>query len=280
MSTSEPKKDAVPVSESAGEPNAAERAREADQNTETAAPPQPDAAPAASKADEPVWPPLESQPTDTPDDQPAAPPADDAAVLTKLDEPAEAKLDEPAAAKPDEPTAAKPDEPAAEPKQEMALSESTLHWMVDGEVPIEPSEAHPTIAPIYDLQAPVAGRRRTSVLVGGAAILALVVAWALHAQAARHHATVQTPTVETAGLLDRRAEAALAAGRSAEALDLARLAIVTDPGFADAYIVIGAVQQSNGQLIDARDSYRRYLELAPLGTHAAEARGALTSLPP
>ena len=88
------------------------------------------------------------------------------------------------------------------------------------------------------------------------------------------------PSVGSADLLIHRAEAALAQGRSAEAIDLARLATVTDPHYSDAYVVIGEIQRSNGQAIDARDSYRRYLDLAPLGSHAAEARAALKTLPP
>jgi hypothetical protein len=280
---------------------------------------QPAAAADQAGSDEPVWPPPESQPaelasveppsgepalavkldeppTATPDepalltklDEPNTATPDEPALLTKPDEPLTATPDEPALlTKPDEPPAATPDEPpakpgepAAEPSQEMGLSESTLHWLVDGEQPIEASEPNPVLVPIYDPRAPVAGRKRTFGIIGGAAVLSLGIAWALHALAAHHGTTSAVATVDSADLLIHRAEAALAEGRSAEALDLAHLAIVTDARMADAYIVMGVVQRSNGQVIDARDSYRRYLELAPIGTHAAEARAALTSLPP
>jgi len=294
MSTSEPKKDEAPASEAVAEPARPETASKdeptandakAEAKLETAVEAQPAAAADQSGTDEPVWPPPESQPESpaaTPAGEPALPvDPDGPALLTKPDEPEVlTKPDEPPPAGKHDESAAKPDEPAAEPSQEMGLSESTLHWLVDGEQAIEPSERNPVLAPVYDARAPVAGRKRTFAIIGGAAILSLGIAWALHAQAARHQTAAAAPTVDSADLLIHRAEAALAQGRGSEALDLARLAIVTDARVADAYIVIGTVQRSNGQVIDARDSYRRYLELAPIGTHAAEARAALTSLPP
>ncbi len=187
---------------------------------------------------------------------------------------------EPVLTKPEEPAAPKTAEPSAEPKQEMGLSESTLHWLVDGEQPVEALSGDPSTAPHYDPSAPVAGRRRTIAVIGGAAILAVIVAAVLHTQAAGHRAQTEATTVEPAAVLTQRAEAALAAGRSGEAMDLAHLAIVTDPRFADAYSVVGKVQRDSGRAIEARDAFRKYLELAPLGTHAAEARQALAALPP
>jgi hypothetical protein len=265
MSTSEPKKDEAPVADSRPPQTAGETPKADDPKA------QPAAAADQASADEPVWPPPESQPAEP---SSVAPPAGEPALASVPDEPA-------LLTKPDElPPVGKSDEPAAEPSQEMGLSESTLHWLVDGEVPIEPSEAHPVLAPLYDPRAPVAGRTRTFAIIGGAAILSLGIAWALHAQAAHHRNASAVASVDSADLLMHRAEAALAQGRSAEALDLAHLAVVTDSRMADAYIVMGQVQRSSGQTIDARDSYRRYLELAPLGSHAADARAALASLPP
>jgi hypothetical protein len=308
MSTSEPKKNEAPASEAVADPgppeaagqtaeaggsesaetsaDQAEPAAKTEAKPESAPQAQPTTAPDQASADEPVWPPPESQPAEPPS---VGSPAVEAALASLSEEPAlltkpeqASHPDQPSpAAKPDQ-SLDKPEEPAAEPSQEMGLSESTLHWLVDGEVPIEPSEAHPVLAPIYDPRAPVAGRTRTFTIIGGAAVLALGIAWALHAQAAHHRSATATATTvnNSADLLLHRAEAALAQGHSAEALDLAHLAIVTDSRMADAYIVMGLVQRSGGQMVDARDSYRRYLELAPIGSHAAEARAALTSLPP
>ncbi len=230
-------------------------------------------------SDEPAWPPPEARPEET-----AAASAEPADPATTAPAPTaeEPPLTKPEAAPPAQ--AAEPSVPAAaEPKQEMGLSESTLHWLVDGEQAVEPVGNGPGTAPHYDPRAPVAGRKRTIVLIGGAAIVALVVAVVLHGEAARNRAAVSSPMVastEPAALLTRRAEVALAQGRSAEALDLANLAIGSDPRFADAFIVVGKVQRKEGRLPASRDAYRNYLELAPLGTHAAEARAALATLPP
>ena len=228
--------------------------------------PAPEAAAAESpKSDDPAWPPAEARPEEAP-----SPPAELVAT-SKPEEPPPTRTDEPAPA------------PAAEPKQEMGLSESTLHWLVDGEKAIEPVANEPGTAPHYDPRAPVAGRKRTVVVIGGAAILAFVVAVVLHGQAARNRATASIPAItsaEPAAVLTQRAEAALAQGRSAEALDLANLAIGSDARFADAFIVVGKLQRNAGRLAESRDAYRKYLELAPLGTHAEEARAALATLPP
>jgi hypothetical protein len=212
-----------------------------------------------------------------------AEPATTGTVAAATDEPVLTKPQELPVAKDDKANKdAKDDLPAAEPKQEMGLSESTLHWLVDGEQAIEPVANEPGTAPHYDPRAPVAGRKRTVAVIGGAAILALVVAVVLHGQAARNRTAADAPAANTepAAVLTQRAEAALAQGRAGEAIDLARLAIGSDPRFSDAYIVVGKVQRDTGRLSESRDAYRKYLELAPLGTHAEEARGALAALPP
>jgi len=238
------------------------------------APEAPAAEPATS--DEPAWPPAEARPDATAPASAEPAPTADAAAAT----------DEPVLTKPEESAPAKGDEqepPAAEPKQEMGLSESTLHWLVDGEQAIEPVANDPGTAPHYDPRAPVAGRKRTVVVIGGAAIVAFVVALVLHGQAARTRAATSAPPAahaEPAAVLTQRAEIAFAEGRAGEALDLANLALGSDPRFYDAYILVAKVQRVAGRLPESRDAYRKYLELAPLGTHAEEARAALGTLPP
>ena len=234
-------------------------------------------APATPRAesDEPAWPPAEARP-----EEPATPAelASTTATPATTAEPALTKAEEPPPAKSDEPPPL-----AAEPKQEMGLSESTLHWLVDGEHAIEPVANEPGTAPHYDPRAPVAGRKRTVVVIGSAAIVAFVVAVVLHGQAARNRAAVTTApvaTAEPAAVLTQRAEGALAQGRTGEALDLANLALGSDPRFSDAYIVVGKIQRGAGRLPESRDAFRKYLELAPLGTYAEEARAALGALPP
>jgi hypothetical protein len=238
--------------------------------------------PAAAKdhPDEPVWPPAESRPDETAAPDGAAPDAaapDAAAPDAAAPDAVLTKPEEPAAEEPAE----KPGDLASEPKQEMGLSESTLHWLVDGEQPVEPVANDPATQPHYDPRAPVAGRKRTFAIIGGAAVLAFVVALLLHGQAANNPAPVAAPApVEPAAVLTQRGEAALAAGRSGEAMDLAHLAIGADPRSSDAYIIVGKVQRDSGRLPESRDAFRKYLELAPLGTHAQEAREALAALPP
>jgi hypothetical protein len=241
------------------------------------APGEPEATKArADEPGEPAWPPAESRPEEPPPPATTAPGSAEATSETLLTKP-----DEPSLTKPGEPSLTKPVELAAEPSQEMGLSESTLHWLVDGEQPVEPIANDPATQPHYDPRAPVPGRSRAVALIGGAAVLAFVVALLLHAQAARHRAGVEAPAAaEPAAVLTQRAEAALTGGRSAEAMDLARLAIGADARSSDAYIVVGKIQRDSGRLADSRDAFRKYLELAPLGTHSQEARDALANLPP
>jgi hypothetical protein len=257
------------------------------------------------KSDEPAWPPAEARPPTSPPDETsktdetsppdetsktdetsppdgAAAPAELASAVPAADEPVLIKAEELPAPPGQAPRAEPKQSPAAEPTQEMGLSESTLHWLVDGEKAIEPVVNDPGTAPHYDPRAPVAGRKRTVVVIGGAAVVAFVVALVLHGQAARNRAA-SVPAVasaEPAAVLTRRAEAALAQGRAAEALDLANLALGSDARFSEAFIVVGRVQHSAGRVPETRDAYRKYLELAPLGTHAEEARAALATLPP
>jgi Tfp pilus assembly protein PilF len=120
------------------------------------------------------------------------------------------------------------------------------------------------------------------VVVGGAALVALIVAGALYSQAEKRRAAQPpAPTAtEPARDLTTRAQAALAANKIDEAMDLAHLALVADQRFADAHFVVARCQQARGQAGAARDEFRKYLDLAPLGTHAAAARAALSTLPP
>jgi hypothetical protein len=228
---------------------------------------------AGGGSSEPAWPPVEARPEApaTEELDKGAPPA---ATVVPAEESILTKPAEPAV----DPTAW--EEKASEPKQEMGLSESTLHWLVDGEKPVEPVANDPATSPHYDSRAPVAGRKRTVAVIGGAAVVAFAIAVLLHGQAARHQTAADAPTVEPASVLTRRAESALGAGRSGEAMELAHLAITADPRGADAYVIVGKVERDGGRVAEARDAFRKYLELAPLGTHAQEARGALAALPP
>jgi hypothetical protein len=167
--------------------------------------------------------------------------------------------------------------PSAEPRQEMSLSESTLHWMVDSEK--EASEPDPATAPKYEFAAQHAARRRALTLLGAVAALALIIALVLHVVAS-HRPPPVDESLDSAAQITRRAENALAQGRTGEAIELAHLAIAANPRVAGAYAVVGSVARTAGRTVEARQAYSKYLELAPVGPHAAEARAALAALPP
>jgi tetratricopeptide (TPR) repeat protein len=164
----------------------------------------------------------------------------------------------------------------------MALSNSTLHWLEDGEQAVPGRLTEPGSMPSYDPRAPVPGRKRAVLVVGLAGLAAVIVAATLYGQAQQRRAAEPAPAavVEPARDLTNRAEAALAANKMDEALELANLALVADQRFADAHFVVATCKRARNQLTEARDAFRKYLELAPLGTHAAAARAALASLPP
>jgi hypothetical protein len=95
------------------------------------------------------------------------------------------------------------------------------------------------------------------------------------AVAACHRAVDVRPGAPDA--LTLLAEAEYTRGRAREAMRLASAAVASDASFADAYVIIGSVNQDLGKLEDARAAYRRYLTLAPRGAHAAELRALLAS---
>jgi len=168
--------------------------------------------------------------------------------------------------------------PSAEPKQEMTLSESTLHWMVDSDKAMEAREPDPSRVSRYDSQVPRAARRRVLALVGIAGAAALIIAIILHIQAVNRPKPIDE-SVASAAQITKRAELALAQGRAGEAIELAHLAIATNARVPGAYAVVGAVARTAGRNVEARDAYAKYLDLAPAGPHAAEARAALSALP-
>lgn len=63
--------------------------------------------------------------------------------------------------------------------------------------------------------------------------------------------------------------------RFAEAAQWAKRALALDANAAEAYVMIARADAKDGRRDDAVTSYRRYLELAPRGWHATEARNAV-----
>jgi hypothetical protein len=277
MSTEEPKPGSSTASDSKVEPSAADPGAK----DSPAAPGNVDAAVA--------WPPPEAAPSDN-GEAPAPEAASSASAAESAAESAtnngEAKPDDSgvmtAPAQPAKPPAAADEIPAATPQEEMGLSNSTLHWLEDGDQAVPGRLTEPGSMASYDPRAPVPGRRRAVLVVGLAGAVALIVAGTLFLNAQKRRAAEPpAPTaIEPARDLTNRAEAALAANKIDDALELAHLALVADPRFADAHFVVAVCKKARNQNSEARDEFRKYLELAPLGTHAADARTALTTLPP
>lgn len=63
-----------------------------------------------------------------------------------------------------------------------------------------------------------------------------------------------------------------------KALAAAQLAVAANGDNADAFLVIGAVQQQKQHIPEARTAYERYLKLSPKGEYAGEIRSILASL--
>ena len=290
MSTEEPKPGSSTESDSKVEPSSAH----SDANNSPAAPVNVDAAVA--------WPPPEAapagdEPAPAPSPASAASPGEPASAPSAGESPGAASPGESASdgqAKPDDPDVmtappqpvkapgAADDMPAATPQEEMGLSNSTLHWLEDGDQAVPGRLTEPGSMASYDPRAPIPGRRRAVLVVGLTGAVALIVAGTMYMNAQKRRAAEAPAAVmiEPARDLTNRAEAALSASKIDEALELANLALVADPRFADAHFVVAVCKKARQQNTEAREEYRKYLELAPLGTHAAEARTALSTLPP
>lgn len=63
-----------------------------------------------------------------------------------------------------------------------------------------------------------------------------------------------------------------------DALAWAEKAIKADPKLADAYVIMGGVQQDTGRAREAKVAYKKYLELAPRGQYAADLRAIVDTL--
>jgi tetratricopeptide (TPR) repeat protein len=163
----------------------------------------------------------------------------------------------------------------AAPALEMSFSESTDHWLAEGDTL---SDAADGAAALH----PASTRRRDMAVIGGAIVLGLALIWILRGHAGTNNpavpAAVPGDVATAATVLTHRAESALADGKAERALDLARQAILADPWYADAYAVVGSAHRSAGRRDEARTAYRRYLDLAPNGRQAATVKAQLDRL--
>jgi hypothetical protein len=79
-------------------------------------------------------------------------------------------------------------------------------------------------------------------------------------------------------VLTRLAEIALNRGQGRAAMRLASAALAADPAFADAYVIVGSVEQGANRNQEARAAYSHYLKLAPSGRYASDLRAILATL--
>lgn len=68
------------------------------------------------------------------------------------------------------------------------------------------------------------------------------------------------------------------ASRFKEAKQHLLKAIEADPTFPDSYYLLGLVEMNQGNMAGAKGHFKKYLELAPSGSHADEVKGALSAL--
>ena len=55
-------------------------------------------------------------------------------------------------------------------------------------------------------------------------------------------------------------------------------AVEADPSFPDSYYLLGLIELNQGNMAGAKAQFRKYIELAPNGSHAEEVKGALAGL--
>jgi hypothetical protein len=67
-------------------------------------------------------------------------------------------------------------------------------------------------------------------------------------------------------------------GKAAQAAVWARKIVQVKGQLADAYLIVGAVEQEAHHLAAAKTAYQRYIELAPKGPNATDVRSSLKSL--
>lgn len=152
-------------------------------------------------------------------------------------------------------------------------------WLGSAEGQPEPEEDATTTR--FDPRA--TGRKREVIIVAGALLLAVGVAGVLRSQAGKNEdqpAPSPAATARTASAADliARADQALAAGKDAEANELARQALALEASAVDGWVIVGEVEQKAGRAEEAKKTYRKYLELAPFGKMAERARAKLAEL--
>jgi tetratricopeptide (TPR) repeat protein len=92
-----------------------------------------------------------------------------------------------------------------------------------------------------------------------------------------HHAAraAQRLHPRSAEVLALLSQLALDEGNADQAAALAKRALLADQRSAEAYLVLGTVEQARAHTAKARAYFKRYLELAPSGDRARDVRAVL-----
>jgi Flp pilus assembly protein TadD len=84
--------------------------------------------------------------------------------------------------------------------------------------------------------------------------------------------------LDAPGALVALARCHLDLGADAKALAEAERATHENPRDAEAWLIVGTVEQQRSRAADAKTAYKKYLELSPRGAFAGEVRAILRSL--
>ena len=83
---------------------------------------------------------------------------------------------------------------------------------------------------------------------------------------------------EAADIMVILARVQLDLGRPGEARSWAKKALQGKRDLSDAYVFLGGAEQEMGRPAEAKAAYRKYLELAPTGSHARDLRAVVDRL--
>jgi Flp pilus assembly protein TadD len=98
------------------------------------------------------------------------------------------------------------------------------------------------------------------------------------ANEAKYQALLDAETGPRADAAYNKGVEAFNKGRYKEAKDQLGKALEIDPNFADAHYLLGLVDANGGNMAGVKSHFRKYLELAPTGSHAAEVKEMLAGL--
>jgi hypothetical protein len=160
---------------------------------------------------------------------------------------------------------------AVEPLAKVSTTEATVHGFAAGDAPA--AVTAPVAAGVETATAPVV--QDFDSLLARCHDATTRGRWGAARTACN---AAQQARPDSPDVLTRLAEIALNRGQGRAAMRLASAALAADPAFADAYVIVGSVEQGANRNLEARAAYSRYLKLAPSGRYASDLRAILATL--